>query len=259
MTDGVTGIGRATVRALLTAGARVVVGVPTRVAVPGKVSAGLLPNVDAHLTGVSSDGERVWGAPLDVGDPASVTRFHEDAVQAIGPVDILVNVATPPRHEPILRHTDGVWATVLDLNLHGAYRTTKECLPSMVEQRFGRIINVAPSVPAVGAAGHAAYSAAHAALIGLTRCAALEGAEHGVSCNLVAPSPADGGGSTSRLADTAEEGDVASGHAGQPMPRGATREERGMNAGTLGAVVVFLCTGEAFGITGQAIPVSLDG
>ena len=76
---------------------------------------------------------------------------------------------------------------VLDINLNGCYRTIKRCFPGMIERRWGRIINIASTAAEVGCPRYSAYCASKSALLGLTRCVALEGAEHGVTCNAINP------------------------------------------------------------------------
>lgn len=76
---------------------------------------------------------------------------------------------------------------MLTVNLNGIYRTTKLCLPGTIERKWGRIISIASTYASVGVELHAAYCTSKAAILGLTRCVALEGTPHGVSCNSISP------------------------------------------------------------------------
>ena len=109
------------------------------------------------------------------------------AVAALGPIDIFVNAAGVSAQQAMVDHDDRTWTSVIDINLNGAYRTIKRCFPAMAEKGWGRIINIASTAAVVGYPRHSAYCAAKAALLGLARCVALEGAASGISCNAINP------------------------------------------------------------------------
>jgi NAD(P)-dependent dehydrogenase (short-subunit alcohol dehydrogenase family) len=90
-------------------------------------------------------------------------------------------------HHYMVGHPDDYWFRTMDVNLNGPYRTIKACLPAMIERKWGRIVNLASTAANVGADDHAAYCASKSGLLGLTRCVALEGAPHGVTCNAINP------------------------------------------------------------------------
>jgi NAD(P)-dependent dehydrogenase (short-subunit alcohol dehydrogenase family) len=125
--------------------------------------------------------------PLDVCSQESVEEFYAAAVRGLGPIDILVNAAGSSARRLMLDHPDDIWERLIETNLTGPFRTTRLCLPGMIERRFGRIINIASTAANVGYARHSAYCASKAGLLGLTRCTALEGAEFGVTCNAINP------------------------------------------------------------------------
>ncbi|NEQ39141.1 MAG: SDR family oxidoreductase [Okeania sp. SIO3I5] len=152
-------------------------------------------------------------------------------------------------------HPDEEWYKVIDINLNGIYRTTKLCFPGMIERKWGRIINIASTSASIGAPLHAAYCTSKAAILGLTRCVALEGALYGVSCNSISP-----GWVETKLA----EGMI--GRLSQIEGRTATEyleeikesypQKRIIQPQEIGAVAAFLCRDEALGITMQDITVS---
>ena len=106
---------------------------------------------------------------------------------AFGKVDILANAAGITAEKLICGHSEQLWLKVMDVNANGPFRTIKLILPGMIERRWGRIINISSTAASVGAKTSGAYCASKAAVLGLTRCVALEGAEHGVSCNAISP------------------------------------------------------------------------
>lgn len=260
VTGGASGMGRAIAVALAEAGADVAIG-----ALPdGKpVSDGAYAarpsgsQVDTALQQLRGIGARAFSAPLDVRDSESVNACHRAIVDALGPVDILVNAAGVSAQEPMISHRFSLWKDVLDINLNGPYRTTKACWPDMQARRFGRIINIASTAATVGFARHSAYCASKSGLLGLTRCAALEGAEHGISCNAINP-----GSVGTEMMRLGSERRIALGGQGTTIEENfrvvaeAMPQKRLVEAKEIAALAVFLCGEDAFGITGQAIAVS---
>ena len=104
-----------------------------------------------------------------------------------GRIDFLVNNAGITRDHTVRKMTVEEWESVLQVNLSGPFFMIKAVLDTMVEQGFGRIVNVSSVVGEAGNFGQANYSAAKAGLIGLTKTVALEVAKRGITVNAVAP------------------------------------------------------------------------
>lgn len=260
VTGGATGIGRAIALALARAGGNVAIGsLPQGGDLPQTAYAARpsLREIEQSAEAIRAEGVNAYGAPLDLRDDDSVDRFHSGATAALGPIDILVNAAGVSAQEAMIEHRDETWTQVIDINLTGAYRTIKRCWPSMLERRFGRIVNVASTAADVGFARYAAYCASKSGLVGLTRCVALEGAEFGISCNAINPGSVGTEmmrmGSLRRIAQGGQGTSVEENFAliAQSLP-----QKRLITAGEIAATAVYLCTDEAFGITGQAITVA---
>ena len=128
----------------------------------------------------------VFGARLDVTDNGEVERVVAEAVSRFGKLDILVNNAGVTRDNLIFKMTDEDWSTVLDVHLTGAFHCSRAAQWPMVENGYGRIVNVS-SVSALGNRGQANYAAVKAGLQGLTRTLALELGQFGITTNAVAP------------------------------------------------------------------------
>lgn len=260
VTGGATGMGRAIAIALAEAGADVAVG---SLLIGGKLpqsayaarpSATVLEEAAAAIRG---SGVNCFAMGFDLREDDSVEEFHRQAQQALGPLDILVNAAGVSAQEEMIAHSDETWAAVLDINLNGPYRTIKHCLPAMIDNRWGRIVNIASTAADVGFPRHSAYCASKTALLGLTRCVALEGAEYRVTCNAINP-----GSVGTEMMRLGSERRIAQGGQGSTVEENWARiaesmpQKRLIPAEEIAAVARFLCREEALGITGEAITVS---
>jgi 3-oxoacyl-[acyl-carrier protein] reductase len=115
-----------------------------------------------------------------------VKAMHEAAVQALGPIDVLVNNAGFARDGYLTRMAESDWDAVVDTTLKGAFHSSRAVLPDMMAKRHGRIVNIA-SRSLFGNPGQTNYSAAKAGLVGFTRSLSLEQARFGITVNAVAP------------------------------------------------------------------------
>ncbi len=124
---------------------------------------------------------------LDVGDEEQVKATVKAIVAQFGKVDILVNNAGITRDQLVMRMKRADWDAVLQTNLTSAYLCIQSIIPSMLKQRWGRIINITSVFGQMGQAGQANYSASKAGLIGLTMALAREVGSRTITCNAVAP------------------------------------------------------------------------
>jgi NAD(P)-dependent dehydrogenase (short-subunit alcohol dehydrogenase family) len=125
---------------------------------------------------------------VDVSDAASVKNAVAATVEAMGPIDIMINNAgINGPVMPVWEYTDADWARVLAIDLTGVFYCCRAVVPQMRERGYGRIINVASIAGKEGMPGIAAYSAAKAGVIGFTKALAKELANSGVSVNAIAP------------------------------------------------------------------------
>ncbi|EOD64579.1 SDR family oxidoreductase [Amycolatopsis vancoresmycina] len=131
----------------------------------------------------------VHAIPCDVTREDQVQALIDGAAEHFGRVDVLINNAGLGGTKSVLDMTDDEWAKVLDITLTGTFRCTRAALKQFVAQGGGgAIVNNASVIGWRAQAGQAHYAAAKAGVMALTRCSALDAAEHGVRINAVAPS-----------------------------------------------------------------------
>jgi NADP-dependent 3-hydroxy acid dehydrogenase YdfG len=174
ITGGARGIGRATVEAFLTRGARVSFG-------------------DLDLTSAQATAAETGASAhlLDVADRASYDAFVTAAEEEHGPVDVLVNNAGVMPNGAFLDMDPALDRLMMEVNVHGVLHGMRRVLPGMVERRRGHVVNVASLAGKFPIPGLAVYNASKYAVVGLTAATRLEMAPHGVTLTAVLPSAVD--------------------------------------------------------------------
>jgi acetoacetyl-CoA reductase len=129
-------------------------------------------------------------ALLVQGDVAKKSEAREVVRKVLdhwGRLDILVNNAGITRDKSLRKMADDDWADVINVNLNGTYYCTSAALPSMMDQKFGRIINISSLVGQSGNFGQANYAASKGGIASFTKTLALEMARYNITANTVAP------------------------------------------------------------------------
>jgi NAD(P)-dependent dehydrogenase (short-subunit alcohol dehydrogenase family) len=236
ITGALTGIGRATAQAFAKAGASVVVS--GRRDDAGRALAAELRNL-----GVEAEFVRA-----DVRHEDEVRNLVDRTVERFGRLDVAVNNAgTEGRPGPVTEQTLETYAAAFDTNVLGTVLSLKHELRAMQTQRRGSIINISSTMGHKAAPGASIYIASKHAVEGLTKAAALEGADFGIRVNAVAPGPTETGmlkrftGSDDRKAGMI---------AGVPLKRAGEPQE-------IASAILFLASDQASFLTGQVV--SVDG
>jgi 3-oxoacyl-[acyl-carrier protein] reductase len=181
VTGGATGLGRAVVMEFGKLGCHVAF---CFVNLPGRdvVEQALLTE-----TALAAMGVGVYAARCDVRDRDDVDRFIGDARQRLGGVHFLVNNAGIANDGALWRLSDEAWREVLDTNVTGAFNCIRSVAPTFRQQHYGKIVNVSAHQAKRPGFGVANYAASKAALLGLTRAAAVELGPANVDVYAVAP------------------------------------------------------------------------
>ena len=132
-------------------------------------------------------GATVTSAIFDIRDRDAVEKFACDSASELGPIDILVANAGIFAFAPLTELTYEHFDAVIDINLGGVFNVVKAVMPRMMERRAGRVITIGSTAGLVGSTNVVPYGTAKHAVVGMTRCLALEGAQHGVTANCVCP------------------------------------------------------------------------
>jgi 3-oxoacyl-[acyl-carrier protein] reductase len=230
------GIGFATARRCLEEGARALV--------ISDIHERRLGEAVSTLQGEFRD-RAVHGRPADVTVEEDVRNLVGHAERWTGGVDVLVNNAGLGGSKRIVEMSDEEWNRVIDVSLTGTFRMTRAMLKEMYPRLRGVIVNNASVLGWRAQKEQAHYAAAKAGVMALTRCAAMEAAEHGVRVNAVAPSIAF----HEHLRKTAPE---------QLLRDLAGREAFGRAAETweIANVIVFLASDYSSYLTGEVISAS---
>lgn len=213
-------------------------------------------NVNTTVKQLREEGYEAAGAAADVTSTEDIRSAVQQAVDTFGPVEILVNNAGRGGGGITAELDENLWLDVIDTNLNGVFRFTKEVLSTgkMVDQPWGRIINIASTGGKQGVVFAAPYSASKHGVVGFTKAVGIELAKSGITVNAVCPG----------YVETPMAGRVRQGYANHwgvseeevlekfnakiPLGRYSTPEE-------VAGLVTYLTTDTASSITAQALNV----
>ncbi|MDX8050200.1 SDR family NAD(P)-dependent oxidoreductase [Lentzea sp. BCCO 10_0798] len=213
-------------------------------------------NVQTTVKQLREEGIEADGAASDVTSTEDIRTAVQKAVDVFGPIEILVNNAGRGGGGITAELDENLWLDVIDTNLNGVFRFTKEVLSTgkMVEQTWGRIINIASTGGKQGVVFAAPYSASKHGVVGFTKAVGIELAKSGITVNAVCPG----------YVETPMAGRVRQGYANHwgvteeevlekfnakiPLGRYSTPEE-------VAGLVTYLTTDTASSITAQALNV----
>lgn len=225
VTGASKGIGKAIARMYGHEGANVVATARTKQA------------IDALAGDIVQSGGNALPVVADLSIDSDVRRIADETLAKYGRIDILVNNAGIIHPSVNLVDFDfDLWRRVIAVNLEAAALLTKSCLPSMIENRYGKVINISSIGGRKGSKGRSAYRATKAALISLTESVASEMKPYGIDVNCICP----GGVDTEGYREAFET-------------RGKADDPKLMAPEEIARLAVFLASDDSSSITGTAI------
>lgn len=204
----------------------------------------------ATATAISQHGTDVIWVGMDITEQISVDRGVDDITQRLGPIDVLVNNAGWDELLPFVQTEENFWRRVVDINLLGPIRLTKAVLPSMMERRWGRIVNISSDAGRVGSSLEAVYSGAKGGVIAFGKTIARESVKHGVTVNTVCPGPT-ATPLLDQIISQAEDAAKVIGGLTRAVPMGRLGQPH-----DIAPAVAFFASDAAGYITGQTLSVS---
>jgi 3-oxoacyl-[acyl-carrier protein] reductase len=198
-----------------------------------------------RVTDIEAKGGTAVALVVDVTNKKSVQQMVRSTLERWGRIDILVNVAGGAQIKEVVDMEEANWDHIIDMNLKSVFLCSQGVLPSMLKQRYGKIVSISSIYGFTGNATRASYAAAKAGVAVFTKSLALEVATDGINVNAIAP----GRVATDRVRGHYSEAEWAERVAAIPMRRAATPEE-------IAPTALFLVKDENSYITGQTIHVN---
>jgi 3-hydroxybutyrate dehydrogenase len=194
---------------------------------------------------------------IELTSSRNVKKVVKSSVKKFKKIDALINCAGIQFVMPIDKYPEKIWRKMMDINLTTPFLFTKEILPIMRKNKWGRIVNIASTHGLIGSVNKSAYTASKHGLVGLTKVTALETAQDPITCNSLCP----GFVLTELIQDqidvVAKKKNIPIKEAGIEMLREKQPSLKFVKKEDIAAMIYFLCSKEADQITGSNI--SLDG
>ena len=174
ITGGARGIGKAAAELFAKEGATVIIW-------------DLLEQGQETADEIIKNGGKAAFMKVAVTEPAAIKIAVDEIIAKYSRIDILINNAGITRDRSFLKMSQDEWQSVIDVNLTGVFNCTKEVVPYMVEQKYGKIVCTSSIVGITGNFGQTNYVATKAGIIGMVKTWAKEFAKHNITSNAVAP------------------------------------------------------------------------
>lgn len=199
---------------------------------------------------IRAEGGKAEAIRCDITERSSVNTAVAAIMEKLGPVDVLVNNAGWDVFKPFSKTEPAQWEKLIAINLVGALHMHHAVLPSMIERKQGRIVNIASDAARVGSSGEAVYAACKGGLVSFSKTLAREHARHNITVNVVCPGPTEtalfedykqGAGNPEKLVEAFQRS-IPLGRIGKPED--------------LPGAILFFASDDAAYVTGQVLSVS---
>jgi len=214
---------------------------------------------DVNETAGGEHASRLGGSFFrsDLGTRAGCKALVDEVLKKHGTVHILVNNAGYQHVAPIEEFPEEQWERMLALMLTAPFLLTRYCWPAMKKQRWGRIVNIGSIHALVASPYKAAYISAKHGLVGLTKTAALEGGEFGITANAICPAYVRTPLVANQIADQAKANRMSPEEVIEKVMLAPAAVKRLIEPGEVADCVAYLCSDSAAVITGAALAMDL--
>ncbi len=193
----------------------------------------------------------------DLSSRSGCRNLADQALKTHGTVHVLVNNAGYQHVSPIEDFPEEQWDRMLALMLTAPFLLTRYCWPAMKKQKWGRVVNIASIHALVASPFKVAYISAKHGLIGLTRTAALEGGEHGITVNAICPAYVRTPLVDGQIADQAKANNISPEEVIEKIMLAPAAVKRLVEPQEVAGFVAYLCGDAAGTITGAALTMDL--
>jgi len=245
VTGSTSGIGLGIARALAKAGMNVMLN---GLGAPAQIE-------DTRRSLEAESGSRIGFHGADMSKPVEIAALVEATRAELGPVDVVVNNAGIQTVSPIEDFPPERYDLIVAVNMSSAWHLTRLTFAEMKARRWGRIINVASAHGLVASPFKSAYVMAKHGIIGLTKAAALEGAEFGITCNAICPGYVLTPLVEKQIPETALARGITEDAVVRDVLLAAQPTRQFVTVDQVGALALFLTSDSAAQITGAALPI----
>lgn len=247
ITGSTSGIGLACARALAAAGANITLN--------GFGESSAIEKIQKEMEKEFS--VKVIYSSADVGKSDELKAMVKQSMQAFENVDIIINNAGIQYVAPVVDFPEEKWESILRINLSSAFKLIQYTLPQMLENKWGRIINIASAHGLVASPFKSAYVAAKHGLVGLTKTVALETAETNITCNALCPGYVKTPLVEKQIPEQAKAYNMSEEQVIKEVLLKAQPNKRFIRPEDLAQLALFLCLPSGDSMTGEIL--SMDG